>query len=327
MGALMMLKRFFFVDIKHYIIYIICFSLCITSPGFTYFALSQDTTGAADPVSQSEESVSDNEEENEDESYNYRESISLINSLFYQQISELDRKLTERLQGADSSNLEPLGAILQEYQYVRSSVQSYLNNVPFWQRLREYCPYQEVFSQECLSIIESLNTLFRQDENNQFSSILSFLEVQLGSFLEGQFESAFGNDLASMEEIDFSSMGYFDYFALPSPLDEDEILKDLINKAFLEYLQGYCLSQESSTGVPTEDCRLIEGHVRPFFFDNNIMFIGFTLSIALKIILTQIYSGRTIDEIDFSPFTLSINQNIYTDRQITDDCSGKYGLS
>ena len=315
-------------QLKRHITYIICFSLCMTSPGFTSLALSQ----SAQTINQADQSE---EEENTDinnQDEDYEDNLSLLNHPLYQQISDLDREVTKQYQaaccknvpGVDSSNLEPLDVIMQRYQFIKLSVEDQLNK-PVWQSLREYCPYQsqESLPQECTLMIESL---FSQDKlQNQIMSIMlddqlerTFFEYLIEycreTYPQGQCPLMASTDLSSIE-----------YFALPPSFNEHEILKDRLSKIFLqhfieEFLEGFLEACSNQSSLP-EECVQIEEHAKSPFFDNNIMFIGLTLSIAHKIILTQIYSGNTINEIDFSPFTLSINQNMYSDKEISEGCA------
>ena len=295
----------------------------MTSPGFTSLALTQ-ALQTTNQVDQNEREADPNE--------GYEDNLSLLTHPLYQQISDLDRQVTKQYQaaccegvpGVDSNNLEPLDTIMQRYQFIKLSVENQLNK-PLWQSLREYCPYQsqEPLPQECTLMIESL---FSQDKlKDQMMS--SSLDDQLeNTFFEYLIEYCRENypqgQCPLIENTDLSSI---EYFALPPSFNEHEILKDRLNKIFLQYfieefLEGFLETCSNQISIP-EECVQIEGHARSPFFDNNIMFIGLTLSIAHKIILTQIYLGSTINEIDFSPFTLSINQNVYSDKNIAEGCT------
>ena len=316
------LTRFFSsmkTPLRRYITYIICFSLCTTSPGWNYLALSQEAVLPTEPISQGDD--------NEDPS-------SLLNHPLYKQITDLNEDCCEGLPTViDNGDLKPLDEVIQGYQSVRASVESHLNK-SVWQRLREYCPYESFFSQECISIAASLSELFSQEGSEESIDITN--PENINTIIITYLDEYCGEDYAErcsfLQDIDLSSVA--EDFILPPPLNAHEILTDRfktalsqhleahcldqqaeecsqIGKAFLHYLQRDCLNQQ------TEECSKVIESIRPFFFEDNIMFIGLALTIAYKIILTKIYLGETIDKIDFSPFALTVNQSAY---KLTSNC-------
>ena len=156
---------------------------------------------------------------------------------------------------------------------------------------------EELRSQFMISLQLELEETFKR-------IFIRYLRTYCGETLqEERANCPFINDL--IRDIQSSSI---DYFALPPPFNEQEVLRGQLDNAFLQHLDRYCSGQED---VPEECSTVIAKHIQTLFFSDNIMFIGLTLTVAHKIVLSRIYLGETIDEMDFSPFNLTVHQSAY----------------
>ena len=398
----MLTKLFFTSSIKlpfqRYLVYIICFSLCFTSPGFVHLALSGQSPSAgqnqAEDVSEnSNEDSTQNSSQGQDLDIFELDKNRLRDHPLYKEISDLDEEVTrqyreaccEGASGTDNRNRESLDSIIQKYLQVQQAVEDYVNNKTFvedipTQFIEEYCLYQEDFPEECFPIIE----LFLKVEANNdifleylteyclnpettprecFPMILHFtkndIEVENAfeeylrpyCFAQGpapeecqsaeRIRESFINNNKTFIRDQFgeSFIQYLEQHCFDQEVDQEfmlrecvplerlrsreslfisnnkDIIVDRLKDGFLVYLE-YCFSQETLE----QDCSLITGIRASLNVINNIIFMGLILSIAYKIVLTQMYLGTTLDEIDLSPFTLSINR-AYIDNGQTGNCS------
>ncbi len=379
------------MQFQRYMIYMICFSLCVANPGFIHLALSQQQSPPAnqDQANQ-EEDIPENNEDNLQNPLQDKAELDknrLLDHPLYAEVSRLGEEVERQRQaaccedipGVESRNLEPLNSIIQRYQQVKQSVEDYVNgktplqNIPT-EHIKDYCLNQEDIPRECLPIIRHLTKTYANDgfleylteyclEQEGFpEECLPIIEHFIRNntvidnvFLEHLQEHCLNQETAPEE---CSSVEQFRLFFINN---NKAVIEEPLNDAFKPYLEQYCFNQESmlieclpldvlrldfinnskalinrlndiftpylerycfnQEDIPMpEECLSIENIKSSLNIINNIIFMGLILSIAYKIVLTQMYLGTTLNEIDLSPFTLSVNRNTYIDGQQADDC-------
>ena len=378
---------------QRYITYILCFSLCVANPGFIHLALSQQPSPTnQSPVIQEENMPNETESlHNSPQDASGVDKNRLRDHPLYQEISHLDEEVTKQFQATccedvpgvvDSSNLEPLDAILQRYQQVKQSVEDYVNNqttvhnIPtqyikeycfnqesypqecrplilyllqtygsniFLEYLTEYCFNQDTFPQECRLIIVNfikkdtiadnifieylkehcLNQETQPEECLQVDRLRLFFINNNKTFIQDQLSDIFTQYLEHLEisclNQETTSVECASLENLRSHFinNNKTLIENRLNDIFITYIDVYCTPQE----VMPEECSTVASIRSSLNIINNVIFMGLILSIAHKLILTQMYLGTTLDEIDLSLFTLSVNRDAHIDGQQVDDCS------